>query len=116
NSRHKDYTCEENGLILENIRKLANTGIPYIIRTPLIPGITDTDKNIREIALFIKDLPGGGLLYYELLNFNPLGEAKFKAMGKANPLEKERPLPPEKLDRIRLMLEGMQLGYKYKVS
>ncbi|MFO8054168.1 MAG: glycyl-radical enzyme activating protein [Bacteroidales bacterium] len=53
---HKKYTGVGNEQILENLRFLDenNTGIE--IRIPLIPGITDTRENIRDIRDFIHAL------------------------------------------------------------
>lgn len=51
-----------------------------IIRTPLIPGITASDENIRSIAQFLKELDGQ--VHYELLNYNPLAAAKYELYDK----------------------------------
>lgn len=79
NEEHKKYTGVENVLILENIEYLAGLGRSMIIRVPLIPGLTDTEENIRGIARFVSGLNGD--IPIELLNFNPLAESKYKAMG-----------------------------------
>jgi len=89
---HREFTGAGNAQILENRIRLARSGIPYIIRTPVIPGINDTAAEISAIAELIAREPGN-MLYYELLNFNPLGASKYGALGKGNPCEKLRPLP-----------------------
>ena len=46
-----------------------------IIRTPLIPTMSATDENIRQIAQFlVQTYPD---IKYELLNYNPLASAKY---------------------------------------
>ncbi len=45
-------------LILSNIRWIAGTGIEYRLRVPVIPGVTDTRRNIRLIGDFVLSLPG----------------------------------------------------------
>ena len=55
-SKHKEYTGISNKTILENIKKLDSLDIPFIVRTPLIPGVTDNAENISLIAGYISKL------------------------------------------------------------
>ncbi len=96
---HQRWTGVGNGLVKENIAKLDTLGIPLIARTPLIPGATDDEGNIAAIAKFLAPLKN--LQYYELLNFNPLGESKYRALGLENPFEKARPLPAATVEKLR---------------
>lgn len=77
--KHKRYTGVSNKQILENFSFLAASGIPFIARTPLIPGVTDTIENIESIAAFLKQ---NGVGYIELLPYNKLAGAKYKAAGR----------------------------------
>lgn len=104
---HKRYTGVGNELILENIKKLDKLGIPMIIRTPLIPGITDTLDNLTAISKFVSSLKN--VRYYELLNFNMLGGAKYDALGIENELKDARPLDEDKLASIRAALSDVNL-------
>ena len=74
NEAHKAATGHSNHQVLENIAKLAQYDIPVVVRTPLIPGTTDSPDNIRAIAKWLKE--NANIHYYELLNYNPLAEAK----------------------------------------
>lgn len=112
NERHARWVGTENRLVLENIQKLEKSGIPYIVRTPLVPGATDSEENIQQIAAFLQPL--SNLLYYELLNFNPLGESKYKSLGKENPFEAARPLPENRLRRLAAIAE--EKGLTVKIS
>ena len=51
---HKLYCGVKNEIILDNFQKLQSKyeagGVPVLPRTPLIPGITATESNIRGIA------------------------------------------------------------------
>lgn len=76
---HKTYTGLSNQTTLDNIHALSETDIPLVIRTPLIPGITDSQENIRGIARWIRE--NARIEAYELLNYNPLAEAKFQELG-----------------------------------
>lgn len=79
---HRKWTGASNALILENLVQLSREPVPLIIRTPLIPGVNDSAGAIRQISRFISGFPN--LLYYELLQFNPLGDGKYSAMGMEN--------------------------------
>ena len=57
---HLKYTGSENHLIIKNLKMLDNRGIKTIIRFPIIPGITDTKKNVNEMMEFLK--------YFENIN------------------------------------------------
>jgi pyruvate formate lyase activating enzyme len=46
---HQHYTGCDNSLILSNLHLLSEMGNPYVIRVPLVPGVTDTRQNIEDI-------------------------------------------------------------------
>ena len=107
---HKEYTGISNKVVLENLKKLDGLNKPVIVRTPLIPGVTDTKENIGAIAKYIKGMKN--LQRYELLNFNPLGEGKYRSLDKENAFEKARPLSEDALTDIVAYLEDAGLSYK----
>ena len=73
-------------LVLENTQKIAKLGKPIWVRTPIIPGYTDNDENIRKIARFIKEnLPT--VERYEILAFNNLCSSKYERLGRDWELE-----------------------------
>jgi len=107
---HRKYTGLSNKITLENVRKI--TDIPLIIRTPLIEGVTATKENLTAIA---KMLAGKeNLLYYQLLNFNPLGAAKYAGLEASNPFAALRPYTEAEMQAFGDMLAGC--GVKIKVG
>lgn len=96
---HKRWTGVENAELLDNARRLDTLNRPLIARTPLISGATDSAENIRAIAGFLRNFRN--LRCYELLNFNPLGDSKYRALEEKNPFVSARPLKPEALTRLR---------------
>lgn len=94
-SEHQRWTGVPNELIIENIRRLDELGKPIIVRTPLIPGATDSEENISAISDFLASIKN--LSYYELLNFNPLGGSKYESMGLKNEFAGVKPLPRERV-------------------
>ena len=69
---HKKATGMSNQLILENALRLEETGIPILIRTPVVPGVNDNEEAITLIAEFIK--PFRHLMYYELMQFHSMAK------------------------------------------
>jgi pyruvate formate lyase activating enzyme len=76
---HQYYTGVPNHRILCNLEVLSGSGIPFVIRVPLIPGVTDTPDNLSAIAQKVQGLPG--LMYVDLLPYNPAAGAKYKPLG-----------------------------------
>lgn len=79
--QHLQYTGVENAPILRNLKILQESGKPHLLRTPLIPGITDTEENLSAIAQLAGDSP------VELLTYNPFAPAKYAQLGRTFPLE-----------------------------
>jgi pyruvate formate lyase activating enzyme len=83
---HRGYTGTPNGRILENFRTLVDitrgTSVTVLPRTPLVPGITDTDGNMEGIAAF---LAGLGVRKAVLMSYNPLWHAKAVKIGIDDP-------------------------------
>ena len=71
---HKKYTGADNGIILENLRYLKSSGKPHVIRTPLIPGITDTPENLAAVERIVSGST------WEKLPYNALAGAKYKML------------------------------------
>ncbi len=83
--RHREYTGVSLGLVLENAVRIADMGVPMWVRTPVIPGYTDEEENIREIARFIRDhLPT--VERYDLLAFNNTCRDKYRRLDRIFPL------------------------------
>jgi pyruvate formate lyase activating enzyme len=76
---HHQYTGGDNDIILENLQRLSMSGVPFVIRVPLVPGVTDTNENLAAIARTTKDLPG--MLRVDLLPYNRAAGAKYRAAG-----------------------------------
>ena len=76
---HEQFTGKENAPILSNLNSLAELGVPFVVRVPLIPDVTDTDKNLLQIAQSIAGLRG--LLRVDLLPFNRAAGGKYASVG-----------------------------------
>ena len=76
---HRQYTGQDNGPILRNLDILSTMPVPCVVRVPLVPGVTDTDENLRAIARAARNLPN--LLRVDLLPYNRAAGGKYQACG-----------------------------------
>jgi len=80
-AEHLKYTGQENGLILANLARLAQARPDAVLpRIPLIPGISATEGNLREISRVLQKLR---LHRCSLLPYNPTGYSKAAHIGKS---------------------------------
>jgi pyruvate formate lyase activating enzyme len=79
NKRHLQYTGVANDLILRNLQTLSGSGQPVRVRLPLIPGVNDDEKNIRETGSFIAGCKG--IQGIDVLPYHPSATAKYKKLG-----------------------------------
>lgn len=74
-TQHRLYTGVDNTCIVENFHILQSSGKPFVIRTPLIPGITDTEENLSAIKGIIGDSE------WEQLPYNAMAGAKYAMLN-----------------------------------
>lgn len=111
-AEHLRYTGVSNIPILNNLQKLSGTGIPLIIRIPLIPGVTDTEENLGQIAEFIRPLKN--IQRVGLLPYNLLSEDKRKRFGLPDRLGHLEVQSAEELSRVEDRFVSM--GYEVKIG
>ena len=75
---HQRYTGVTNEKILHNFQTLAKSGKEFVVRTPLIPGVTDTEENLTAIAVFLKEQ---GISSIDLLPYNKMAGGKYASIG-----------------------------------
>ena len=97
-SQHKKYIGVSNKLIHSNLESLSNAEKKIVIRVPLIPGITDTDGNLKEIISFILKLEN--ILWVSLLPYNEMAPGKYKNLDLEYKLSNLSTQTPEFLDRV----------------
>lgn len=74
--QHKKYTGVDNKKILNNYKALVLSGLPHVVRVPLIPGITDTPENLTAISEIV------GEDRVEVMRYNSLAGAKYSMVGR----------------------------------
>lgn len=108
--KHELYTSTGNELIMDNLKYLAKSRIPYRIRIPLVENVTASDENIRAIAKLLKDK---GKVNIDLLSYHDLGKSKAGRNGSIQNRNLELKAPSSgRLKEIRSYLES----FNYIVS
>jgi pyruvate formate lyase activating enzyme len=75
----KKYCGGDLDVLLTNFVQLRNLDVSVVIRVPLIPGVTDTLRNMTAIAQMVRDIPG--LVRVDLLPYHRLAGAKYPLLG-----------------------------------
>ncbi|NLS77497.1 MAG: radical SAM protein [Chloroflexi bacterium] len=76
---HRREAGVDNAPILHNLQVLATLAIPFVVRVPLVPGVTDTEANLAAIGAAVQGLPG--LVGVDLLPYNKAAGGKYRAVG-----------------------------------
>lgn len=82
---HRKVTGVSNEVILDNFNTISRAypDLPIQVRTPVIPGVNDTEEAIGSIADFIRCKNN---VRYELLKYHRLGESKYASLHRMYPM------------------------------
>ncbi|MBQ8291271.1 MAG: glycyl-radical enzyme activating protein [Clostridia bacterium] len=97
-AKHKEYTCAPNERILENAKKIAQSDVELIIRTPVVPGFNNTEEEIRAIAQFAASLKG--VKEHHLLPYHRLGQDKYAGLDRNYALKNIEPPSQEEMETL----------------
>lgn len=100
NAIHKKYTRVGNPQILENLVKISNIHSHLIVRTPIILGINNSDKDLNALGNFLVNETA--VTQVEFLNYHKLGEHKYTNLGRTYELEHLTPLTNEAFTDLSL--------------
>jgi pyruvate formate lyase activating enzyme len=102
--QHRHYTGVSNRIMLDNLKRIAASRTPVRIRFPLIPGLTDSDDNVREIVRFAGTLKA--IQGVDLLPFHRIGEEKYRRLGLTDAMTGTVPPAPERVTEIKNCFES----------
>lgn len=79
---HKEYCGASNDRILDNLRQMDREPGRFrlVVRTPVIPGVNDSDEELRLIGGFCGSLKR--LDHIQLLPYHKLGTATYEKLGR----------------------------------
>jgi pyruvate formate lyase activating enzyme len=101
---HEKMTGVKLEPILENARRLGKAGVPMWVRTPIIPGYTDTAGNVRAVARFVaREMPC--VERYDLLAFNNLCISQYERLGMDFPLRDAELMRRQEMEALKAAAE-----------
>lgn len=101
-------TGKSNDLILNNLARLCKeVDTEMVVRIPLICGFNDDEGNVRASAEYVRSLER--IIRLDLLPFNELAAAKYRAMGLQCKYEGVSRQGDEHLARLREIVESYGL-------
>lgn len=102
-ARHRAGTGVGNEFVLENIRRAAESGKPFTVRIPVIPGYND---GLDDAGAFAAALLKLGVRRVQLLPFHQLGERKYSLLGREYAYSGRSQLHREDLETYRAAFEA----------
>ena len=100
----KELTGHDNKKELEFARYLSQNGIPMWISQVIVPGITDDEKDITDLKVFVKKLKT--VEKVEFLPYHTVGKYKWKELGEKYELEEIRNADQEDIKRVKSIFEA----------
>ncbi len=108
--RHKKLTGHTNANILDLAQYLSEQGKDMWIRYVLVPGVTDDEKDLRELAEFVKRL--NTVQRFEVLPYHTLGVFKWEELGLDYALKEVSPPSEEEIERAdKILGTADYIGY-----
>ncbi len=95
---HEEFCGVDVQLICENLRRIAQTGIPLWIRIPIIPGINDSPEVLRALAQIIRPL--NNVKRVDLLRYHALAKDKYRRLGMVYKMQGVQMPSAEEMEKI----------------
>ena len=109
---HKQYMGQSNELILNNLELVVKTGVPLVIRAPLIPGYNNSDENLRAMAAKVAEIAKDSVV--NLLPYHRYGANKYRMIDMTYQLEDVPELTSDELLHAKEIIESY--GLKCEIS
>ena len=100
----KELTGHSNKKELEFAKYLSENGIPTWIRQVIVPGITDSEKDIRRLKEFVNELKTVEKI--EFLPYHSAGKYKWAELGKKYEFENIKEATQENIERVKRIFES----------
>lgn len=102
--KHIRFTGRSNKPILENFERATQAGKKVIVRTPIIPGYTDSPENIRGIGELLSEREN--VEYIDIIPFHRYAETKYAVLEKTCIFDEIPLTTPEKIQEIKAVIES----------
>jgi len=108
-SAHRRHTGVSNRAILRNLRQIAAGDGKVVIRFALVPGITDDNDNLEQLARLVRSL--GTVSRIDLLPYHAAAAGKYRRLGKESKLRALKPPTARRVAAVETFLtsRGLQV-------
>ena len=96
---HKEYTGVDNLLIIDNLKRLADTQKDIWIRIPVIPGFNDDASEMTQIAELVSSI--SSVKQVTLMPYHTLGASKYKTLGLEYPFDTDKRISEEEFASLK---------------
>ncbi|MCP4178024.1 MAG: glycyl-radical enzyme activating protein [bacterium] len=103
---HRKLTGVSNKIILENLKKLSGLDNKIIIRIPLIPGLNDSEQNIKNSCLLAETCK---IEEIDLLPYHEMGREKYRQLEKDYSLAGVNKNSDENVDKLKKIIESFNI-------
>lgn len=109
-TEHRTYTGVSNEMILGNLRWLTDAGCEVIIRFPVIPEITDTDRNVDLMIGFLNSLKYPVEIH--LLPYHIIARKKYQRFRMEDRMKSFKDATTERLSELKVLFTraGFSVG------
>jgi pyruvate formate lyase activating enzyme len=76
---HRRYTGVDQDIILRHVRMLAEGSTPFILRMPIIPGVSDNEAHFETAASLVKG--SSSFVRIDVLPYQRAAGAKYEMVG-----------------------------------
>lgn len=101
---HTALTTQDNAHVLAFARHLSERGVKMHVRHVLVPGITDSEENLKALAAFVTTLKTVELI--DVLPYHTLGRTKYEALGIPYPLPDTPDATPTDTERAKAIIRN----------
>ena len=101
---HKACTGVGNQRILENLRRLSETGKPIEIRMPIVPGLNDSEEEMESAGSFLGGL--SNITGVRLLAYHSFARSKYASVGHPDTMPDAETPSQERLAHLAEILRG----------
>jgi len=103
NDEHRKYAGTSNKKVHNNFKLIVDAGKKVYIRIPVIPGITDTEENIKSMIKYIKSF--NSIKEINLLPYHKIGSHKYHRLGMKYKMDGVEKPSKEQMNRVQRQFE-----------
>lgn len=102
---HKQFTGVDNALILANLCRLSEMGVPVTLRCPIVPSYNVRTDHLKGLAALTNSLKS--IVEIHLEPYHPFGVNKYDQLGFDADCKDREFMPAEDVQQVQSFLESL---------